>query len=265
MWGFGTPVTGSGTKRLMSPLTRLLETAVALPFQVLSGLRGRRIFHPYGIAFDATVDVTDPQDNGTELFGSGGRRRAIVRISGGAGVPRPLPDNFGIALRVLDAYGGGQHQDLMMNVSGTLPVARHLLLPAFTVTDGHYSTVLPYRIGTMVGVVGARPVLADAAAAPATLEDFADEAGAGRLRFELLLASLVGPWRRVGDIELGGRLPDGVGENLAFNPWNTGGGIVPLGFFNRLRRSVYDRSQAGRNAGTPIGSTTEGARAASGQ
>ena len=249
----------------MSSFARLFETAAALPFQALSGLRGRRIFHPYGIAFDATVDVTDPQDNGTELFGSGGRRRAIVRISGGAGVPRPLPDNFGIALRVLDAYGGGDHQDLMMNVSGTLPGARHLLLPAFTVTDGHYSTVLPYRVGTMVGVVGARPVLADDAGAPATLEDLADEAGAGRLRFELLLASLVGPWKRVGDVELGRRLPDGVGENLAFNPWNTGGGIVPLGFFNRLRRSVYDRSQAGRQAGTPIGSTETTARAASGQ
>ena len=102
-------------------------------------------------------------------------------------------------------------------------------------------------------MVGARPVLADEAAPPATLDDLAGEAEAGRLRFELLLASLVGPWQRVGDIELGRRLPDGVGGNLAFNPWNTGGGIVPLGFLNRLRRSVYDRSQAGRKAGTPIG------------
>lgn len=249
----------------MPPVSRLPELAAALPFQALSALRGRRIFHPFGVAFDATLDVTDPQDNGTALFSSPGRRRAIVRISGGAGVPRPLPDNFGIALRVLDAYGSGEHQDLLMNVSGTLPGARHLLLPAFTVTDGHYSTVLPYRIGTMIGVVGAKPVLADDAAAPATLEDLVADAEAGRLRFEVVVASLVGPWRRIGDIELGRRLPDSVGENLAFNPWNTGGGIVPLGFWNRLRRSVYERSQAGRHTGTPIGSTTAEPREAAGQ
>ena len=248
----------------MSRLSRLPELAAALPFQALSALRGRRVFHPYGAAFDATVDITDPQDNGTTLFASRGRRRAVVRISRGAGLPRPLPDNFGIALRVLDLYGAGEHQDLMMNVSGTLPGARHLLLPAFTVTDGHYSTVLPYRVGTMVGVVGAKPVLVEDAAAPGTLDDLAAHAEAGRIRFELLLASLVGPWQRVGEIELGRRLPESVSENLAFNPWNTGGGIVPLGFWNRLRRSVYERSQAGRGATTPIGSTTE-SRSASGR
>ena len=247
----------------MSGLSRLPEQIAALPFQALSSLRGRRVFHPYGVAFDATVDITDPQDNGTALFSSSGRRRAIVRVSGGAGLPRPFPDNFGIAVRVFDAYGTGEHQDLLMNVSGTLPGARHLLLPALTVTDGHYSTVLPYRIGTMIGVVGAKPVLAGDAAAPATLDDLASDAEAGRIRFELLLASLVGRWKRVGDIEVGRRLPEAVSENLAFNPWNTGGGIVPLGFWNRLRRSVYDRSQAGRKAGTPIGATEP--RAAAGQ
>jgi hypothetical protein len=44
----------------------------------------------------------------------------------------------------------------------------------------------------------------------------------------------------------GERLPGETTERLAFTPWNTGGGIRPVGPFNRLRLAAYRGSQRGR-------------------
>jgi hypothetical protein len=66
------------------------------------------------------------------------------------------------------------------------------------------------------------------------------------LRFDLALATLGGRWSAVGALAVGERLPDEETERLAFAPWNTGGGIRPVGPFMGLRQGAYRGSQHAR-------------------
>lgn len=227
-----------------SAATTAATIGAATTFGVLSALRGARIFHPDGVAFDATVEI-EPRGAayGALLLDSPGTYPALVRLSRGAGVPEPAPDVLGLAVRVLDLYGDGAGQDLLFATSGEAPGLRHSLLPSPGFADRIYSSVLTYRVGDAHLLFGARA----AQYVPArTLAAVAEAANRGRLSFDLLVAPVVGPWRRFGVLRVGASLGEGVGDELRFNPWNTGGGIVPEGPLQVLRRSAYVASQTGR-------------------
>src|SRR5688572_2465412 len=103
----------------MRPLQRVVDLTAGpvagAVFGTASFVRRARTFHPDGRAFQATVDVVgDRSPGGDQGFGAGGRRRAIVRLSRGAGTPEPLPDFLGLAVRILDAHGVGSHQDVLL-------------------------------------------------------------------------------------------------------------------------------------------------------
>ena len=218
-----------------SPVERVADAAggpgSAVAFGALSALRRRRIFHPTGTAYSATVDI-DPADQlGVPLFDERARRRAIIRLSRGAGVPAPLPDVLGLAVRILDAHGAGDDQDLLMVSSGTAPGLRHALLPARKYGDAFYSSILPLRVAGRAVLVGAQATRSEEES-PSI--------------FDLVCASPLGPWQPLGRIEVGLRLPDQQAEALQFNPFVTGGGIEPAGVLNALRRRAYAGSQGGR-------------------
>ena len=218
-----------------SPVERVADVAggpgSAIAFGALSALRRRRIFHPTGTAYSATVDI-DPADQlGVPLFDERARRRAIVRLSRGAGVPAPLPDVLGLAVRILDAHGPGEDQDLLMVSSGTAPGLRHALLPARDYSDAFYSSILPLRIAGRAVLIGAQ----------ATRSEDTPSV------FDLVFGSPLGPWQPLGRIEIGLQLPDQQAEALQFNPFVTGGGIEPAGVLNALRRRAYAGSQGGRS------------------
>lgn len=224
------------------PLAAAAGPLAALGFGLASAVRRARIFHPDGAAYRATVDVTEPR-GGSALLGRRGRHRAVVRLSRGVGVPAPLPDILGLAVRIEDAYGDGQHQDLLLVTSSGPPVLRRLLVPASTFASARYSSLLPYRAGAARIIVGARPLPADESVRPRTFEELTDDLASARLRFQLDVAPVGGPWEPLGTIEVGQRLTEAESESLTFNPWNTGGGLEPAGFLNAVRRAAYAGSQ----------------------
>ena len=162
-----------------------------------------------------------------EIFGKGFEHEALVRLSRGLGLPRGLPDIFGLALRLPDAYGLGQHQDFLLASCGKGVAGRRLLRPAFGARTGMYSSLLPYEVGGQRLLVGARPVLKSANA------------------FDLLVASPRGPWRVAALLTLGTRLEAAVSRELRFDPWNCGGGLIPAGVVNRVRGAAYRGSRQG--------------------
>lgn len=226
--------------------TTAATIGAATTFGVLSALRGARIFHPDGVAFDATVEI-EPRGPayGALLLDSAATYPAVVRLSRGAGVPEPAPDVLGLAVRVLNAYGDGADQDLLLATSGESPGLRHSLLPSPGFADRIFSSVLTYRVGGAHLLFGARATQYVPARTLAAATEAADR---GRLSYELLVAPVVGPWRRFGTLRVGASLGEGIGDELRFNPWNTGGGIVPEGPLQVLRRSAYVASQTGRPA-----------------
>lgn len=104
----------------MSPLLSAVE-------RVSSGiahLRHARALHPRGTVAAATLTVTDPASALGRTLGTGSRP-AVVRLSRGLGLPRPLPDVNGVAVRM---EADGHRVDLLFSGG-----ARVL------------STLLPYR------------------------------------------------------------------------------------------------------------------------
>jgi len=202
-----------------------LDLASGAVFGGLSAVRRARIFHPRGTARLATVTV-DGGDHPLHVLA--GTHDAVVRTSRGIGLPAPLPDFHGVAIKLLNAHGPGGHQDLLL-VSSAAPVgARHLLVPVVEqLGEPRYSSLVRYRnAGGERFLVGAAPD--------------------GDDRFVLSTATVLSPWVVVGAVELGAELDDAASGALRFSPWHTGGGITPVGALNRLRRGAYAGSQAAR-------------------
>jgi hypothetical protein len=190
----------------------------------IAALRRGKAFHPKGVVHAARLAITDPPAcaRGSTLLGRPGEHAAIVRFSRALGLPAPLPDLFGMTIRLPDAYGPGAHQDLLLVTSVDAPVLHHVFLPVTDVDQRPYSSSLPYRAGGDPFLVGALPDAPD--------------------RFRLAVSPLMGRFRAIGELTIGERLAPEL-DALPFNPWNCGGGLHPSGFLNALRRYAYPMSQ----------------------
>lgn len=229
-----------------------LDALTALVFATGSRLRGKAVLHPDGVGFEGRLTVRGaPELEDATLLGEPGEHRVLVRASRGLGLPARLPDALGLAFRVPDLYGPGRHQDVLVTTAGgDLPWLHDVLVPAPRGPLGQpYSTALPYRIGGVLRTIGLVPEGRAARRHGDDLEAIARAAAAGEAAFTLATATRRGRWEPAGRLVLGARLPHEQSERLRMDPWNTGGGIVPAGFVNRLRKPAYPASQAGRLGG----------------
>jgi hypothetical protein len=48
-----------------------------------------------------------------------------------------------------------------------------------------------------------------------------------------------------GRLTLVSRLEEAVAREIRFDPWNSGGGLIPAGVVNRLREAAYRGSRRG--------------------
>jgi hypothetical protein len=211
----------------------------------LAAVRRGKAFHPHGVVHDARLDITGAPDApaGAPLLSRRGEHRAIARFSRAVGLPRPIPDLLGLALRILQAHGDGRHQDFLLVTSADLPLVHHIFLPARDVQQRPYTSALPYRAGRDLFLVGALPRGDSPRPGGETELDRLEAAAAtGRLAFDLAVAPVAGRFRPVGTLRIGRRLGPEV-DALRFNPWNTGGGLQPAGWLNGARDRAYKLSQ----------------------
>lgn len=159
-------------------------------FKGLSRLRGKRVFHPFGVGFEARLTPVGEPSGAAAFDREAG---AVVRLSRAIGLPEALPDPCGLAFRIPDAYGPGRHQDLLLVTSAAPPGGRHTLMPSRGFADRPYSSVLPYRLRGETVMLGARAL---APAPGPKLEDLS-EGGAAAPDFEIRVAGIGGEWRPV--------------------------------------------------------------------
>jgi hypothetical protein len=209
---------------LLPGYANLVPTLVPAVIRAASTARGQRVVHPRGTTLSGRLAVAGGSAYGAALLDQPGEHDVLVRLSRSLGLPAPLPDVHGLAVRVLDCYGPGRHQDWLVDSTTPAPLLRRLPLPRLR-PAGTYSSFLPYDVGGQRMLLGARWAGDDLA---------------------LLVGTPYGPWQQVGVVTLGPPIEDG--RKVRFDPWTTGGGITPVGFLQRLRRGAYPASHVGPDA-----------------
>jgi hypothetical protein len=220
-----------------SPLVRAGAGAV----RALSLVRGERVLHARGLALRGRLTVPGGAATGATLFDRPGTYDVVLRLSRSLGLPVRAPDILGFALRVVDAYGAGRPQDLLLDSTLTAPVLRRLPVPALGVLGATYCSLLPYDTPTQRLLIGARgaagsPRVSDLASLPRPSS------------FDLLVATPHGPWQPVGVVRVEDDLPAPDGRRLRFAPGHTGGGLREAGPFQGWRRASYPASHVGPDA-----------------
>jgi hypothetical protein len=235
---------------------------VAAGFYTLAALRRRRSLHPTGVGYQGRLRVPDerPPRPGVPLFQAGATHPVLVRFSRGAGLPEPLPDALGVAIKLPDAHGPGVDQDLLLTSSTDRPLLRRLLFPARSFVRGAFSTALPYDLGSerVVLLLVPAPINAGRSAGGGGRRPVGGLAelravAANGLEFELRTAKSFGRSQPLATVTVDAPLPADQTEGLRFNPWTTGPGIHPSGWLNLLRDAAYQASQRGRNQATRSG------------
>jgi hypothetical protein len=238
---------------MLSAQRSVVDAVTASAFAALARLRGgRRALHPRGIVAAGVLVIGDVADagvraarpDGADLLHRAGRYPARVRFSKSAGLPGPLPDALGIAVRLTGTHPSpGRVADLLFTSSTTAPVLRHLPMVRLG-WHGVYGTLLPYRTAAGSVLLALRgPVDAEGGAVP-SLDSLRRALAAGPLTFDLL----AGPdWHPVGRLEVAGPAEEDD-PDLRFDPAHEPPGLVFAPAVRAWRTSAY---RASRRASDP--------------
>lgn len=168
------------------------------------------VFDVGGETFEATLTIDDRADvpGSATLLQPGSSHHALVRV----GPDRAEPAARSLCVKIPDAYGAGQDQDLLLASSGDGAPLHHAVLPAHPVAP-LYSSLWLYLAGLTPVLFGMRPLTTG----PNVRFGTGDT-----LSFQL--SPPVGKFRPIGTLTLG-RLH--LGE-VQFAARNSGGNIRPL-------------------------------------
>lgn len=152
--------------------------ALAVGLGTVALLRRGKPLHPRGEIHRALVEVTDPLPGAGPFAGSTGTYDGLGRHATAMGLPAPLPDVDGLALRFpVD----GRDADLLFAATGTGRWTQHVLAPHRSGATVPLTTLLPFETGAGRLVLGLFPT------------------GAG---YDLRVSPGSGPWRPLGRVSL---------------------------------------------------------------
>lgn len=151
-----------------------------------------------------------------------------MRFSRSVGLPAPLPDVLGLAVRVPVEEDG--HGDVLLATTGTGRWGRFLLRPTRH-RAGFYSSLIPYQTPTGPLLVATSSTDADGC------------------HFELVCARLQGPWSSFGQLSVPPAMERGHDTSTAFDPvLNVVPGLTSDPWVAQLRQYAYAASRRARAA-----------------
>ena len=193
----------------------LAGRALATGLGAVAALRRGKPLHPRGEISRAVLEITDPVPGAGPFAGTPGTYDGLARHATAMGLPAPLPDVDGLALR-LPVEGG--LADLLFAATGTGRWTQHVLLPHPSGARVPLTTLFPFESG----------------AGPLVLGLFPDGTG-----HDLRASVGSGPWRPLGRLTLEPLDVEDPPE-LRFDPLrNTPPGLGTPPLIVRLRDPAY--------------------------
>jgi hypothetical protein len=127
----------------MSALALAGGAVLGATFGAVAVLRGSKPLHPVGVLRHGTLSIRPgAASTGVPLLDEPGEHECLVRLSRATGLPAPLPDIHGVAIR-LEAQG--DPADLLFAGTGQGRLTRHLLVPRRAAGRGPLTTLIPLR------------------------------------------------------------------------------------------------------------------------
>lgn len=125
----------------MVPFVDVAGRVAAVPLAALARARGAKPMHPRGLVFAARLERWGLlRESGVAWLDHPGTDDVLVRLSRGAGLPRPLPDLLGFALRL----PGDPPVDLLLSSAGTGRWGRRVPVPRRD-AGRSYGSIMAYR------------------------------------------------------------------------------------------------------------------------
>lgn len=218
---------------------------VAVPFGAVARWRRGRPLHPRGVVLDAVLERHGSAPPfGVPWLDAVGTDEVVVRLSRGAGLPAPLPDVLGLAIRMTG--DAGTPVDLLLSTSGRGPITRRVPVLRSEAT-ATYGSIMAYR--STVGPVRIAAV-PEARGLPSDPQPVARTADAGGIVFGLAAAVGAEEWRPFARLRTTGvRRP--LDLPLRFDAVrNAPPGLPATGPMARFRAPAYATARA---AGRPPG------------
>src|SRR4051794_16247789 len=124
---------GGGRERMK------VSDIVALPLQLGSAVRRRRVFHPVGVLAEGRLQRIAPPGEGLPIESAD----VLARVSKAIGVPGGLPDLVGLAWRMPPRESATTPWDVLMVSAGSGLLTRFALRPITSFTGTTFSTLMP--------------------------------------------------------------------------------------------------------------------------
>jgi hypothetical protein len=236
LWGLSSLVAGViGYRCAMNTLDSAARAASSAGGQILRAATGiiaarpaAKPLHPRGSVVRGTLHRFGAEDRtGAVWLDQAGDDQVLVRQSRAVGLPAPVPDIFGLAIRV--PTEGGCHGDLLFASTGVGRLTRFTLTPARSPYGRPMTTLLPYR--TPAGAVLLSAV-------------FHDE-----IKVALAWAIRSGAWHPFAELLLHKDPVDEADMSLSFEPVrNVLPGLETYDWVRRLREPAYTTARRSRRS-----------------
>jgi hypothetical protein len=218
-----------------------VQRAIEGVFAAVARWRPGRALHTAGVVLDARL-VLDPGSCTGSALGGPAERPAVVRMSKSISLPGGRADLLGVGLRV--AAGDGGVFDVLLASVGRHDLDHMVLLPSSGWWRRPYSTILPYRVGGRLLVLGLTPDRRGGTADPA---EVAAAVAHGPVDLAVTEQPPGGRRRRIGRLTLRAVRSDEAA--FSFDPvLNHAPGVRPVRTLSRLRELAYTGSRRGRRA-----------------
>jgi len=203
--------------------------ALGVVFRTVGAVRpARKPLHPAGRVVSGRLrrDGSGPV-TGVPFLDAPGDDHVLVRESRSVGLPGPLPDIQGLAVRVTNP--DGSPGDLLLASTGWGRLARFVLTPSTTTYGRPMTTLFPYRSPQGALLLGAR----------------SDQPGT----VELSYALGSGPWHRFAELTLSDHTEQDAGDpTVSYDPvLNQVPGLEQYPAVIRLREPAYRSARRSRS------------------